>query len=101
MEIRIVLRAIQNLDFGTPMSRAKKTKENLRKTKENLRKIKENLWKIKENLRKTSLAMSQQEDPAVKELRVGGYTLPSTMEVCERSSLRVAVYLGSLTCPGP
>ena len=40
MEIRIVPRAIQNLDFGTPMSRAKKTKENLRKTNEQLRKTK-------------------------------------------------------------
>ncbi len=49
MEIRIVPRAIQNLDFGTPMSRAKKTKENLRKTNEKLRKTKENFKKTKEN----------------------------------------------------
>ena len=44
-EIRIVTRTIQNLDFRTPKTRAKKTKENLRKTKENLRKTKENLRK--------------------------------------------------------
>ena len=54
IEIRIVPRAIQNLDFGTPMSRAKKTKENLRKTKGNLRKPKENLRKTEEQLRKTT-----------------------------------------------
>ena len=46
-------RAIQNLDFGTFMSRAKKTKENLRKTNEHLRKTKENFKKTKEKLRKT------------------------------------------------